>query len=252
MQPKVLTGIILLMLLSILGAEITEDTASSSALCGITMLSESVGDYVLSPIIGKSGICFSYHKPFSAAGTDVYSLASSWKLKPVMLHSGISYLDHPDYLRQNPYLGVALHTEFASLGYTQHLIYERISTDNSYYVWTADLALSFWSKEYITEIRYLHITEADAELHLGTGTWLGESTLVATDYVYKPHGRDSYRAASSFCIGRLLLIQSSWQTEPSRFGFGIKLMLKSGELMYSIRTHPALNLSHCVDIGFNW
>ena len=43
----------------------TENSASANALSGITMLSASPADYTLSPVIGESGICFSWHQPLA-------------------------------------------------------------------------------------------------------------------------------------------------------------------------------------------
>jgi hypothetical protein len=233
-------------------AVITEDSASASALGGITMLSESVSDYGQTPIVGKTGVAFSYHRAFGNADSNVFSLNQGSGWYPFIVSSGVSYLNHPDYRWEDFHLGLGLHYQTLALGYTQHLIHEKISTGDSYNTWTGDLALSFWGEEYGTEVRIQHIGALDAQLHLTAGTKFADGVLFATDYVYRPHAPDCYSAATSYNIGSFMLVQSSWQSEPPRFGMGIKLMAKGAEVMYAIRTHPDLSMSHSVDLGFSW
>lgn len=235
-----------------LGSVITEDSASANALSGITLLSQSVSDLALSPTINKTGIAFSYHFPFSEADCGIYSLNTATRLKPFLISAGGAFLDQGDYRWQDFHLGLAFHYRELSLGYSEHLIHEKFSTEHSYHTWTGNLALSYRSELYGSEIRLLHLGEEDAELHLAASSRIVEDVYGASTYVYAPHGDDSYRFATSFAIGESFLLQASWQNNPPRFGAGLKFAYRSGEIMYAIRSHTELNLSHSLDLGFNW
>ncbi|MDP2172217.1 MAG: hypothetical protein Q8M98_03650 [Candidatus Cloacimonadaceae bacterium] len=231
---------------------VVEESASANALGGITMLSHSVSDYALSPIIGRTGISFSYHRPFSIEDTTVYGIHNAVNFGSIVVSTGMNYLQHSDIRSQDNYLGFSLNLSNFALGYTQHLHYAKISTNDSYYEWDADVALSLWKKQYATEIRYVRMGSIDPQLHLGASTEVAPGISFAGSYVYAPHGDSSYRAASSYKVANLITFQSSWQSEPPRLGFGVKFTLGYAELMYAVRTHPELNLSHGIDLGLRW
>lgn len=233
-------------------ADLSEDSASAAALSGVTALSESPSDRILSPVALASGSVFSYHLPFGDSDTQIWGFHNGNPLGIGHGGLGVSWLGHPDYNWRDHYLSYALGNRAFALGYTQHLLYESFSSGESYYTWSGDLGLAFSSDAYGTEVRWLRIGTDDAQWHFTAVTNFSDNSSVATDYVYQPKGKDSVRAASSVWVGDVVLLQTSWQSEPPRFGFGIKAVLAHGSLMYAIRTHPEMQLSHSIEIGFSW
>ncbi|OQB88613.1 MAG: hypothetical protein BWX83_01313 [Candidatus Cloacimonetes bacterium ADurb.Bin117] len=98
----------------------------------------------------------------------------------------------------------------------------------------------------------MRIGKEDTELHLSVSTKIVTGIQAASSYVYSPGGPDGYRLATSIEVTDNLLLQSSWQSSPNRFGAGLKFQLKGWDLMYAIRTHPDLRLSHSLDLGYTW
>ncbi|MDZ4181753.1 MAG: hypothetical protein U1B83_02665, partial [Candidatus Cloacimonadaceae bacterium] len=173
---------------------VTEESASANALGGVTMLSQSVSDYALSPIIGRTGISFSYHRPFSMADGTVYGIHNAAHIGSLIISTGMNYLEHSDIRSQDNYLGASLNLRHLALGYTQHLHYDKVGEDASYYDWDSDVALGFWSDQYGTEIRYIRMGSDDPQLHIGGSTTLSPGIVFASSYVYAPYGVSSYRA----------------------------------------------------------
>lgn len=235
-----------------LAAVITEDSASANALSGITLLSSAVSDYQLSPLIGSTGASLSYVRPFNIGVASVYSLNSAVRISPLLLSYGASYLDQGDYLWQDIRLGLAAGCKGFKLGLAEHLLYEKISTEDSYHSWTTDLALAWKGAAYAGELRWLHLGAADAQLHCSASSNVTADISIAADYVYAPRGEDSFRVGTSCAIGEFISVQSSWQNAPARFGAGISLQYGAGELCYAIRTHTELSLTHSLDLGFRW
>jgi len=233
-------------------ADLSEETASANALSGVTALSFSPADRILSPLVLGSGTVFTYHLPFGDGDTQVWGFHNGSRLSIGHSGFGVSWLSHPDYLWRDHYLSYALGSGDFALGYTQHLLYESFSSGESYYTWSGDLGLGFYGGDYGSEVRWLRIGSEDAQWHFTAITYLSEYSSIATDYVYQEHGKDSVRAASSIGISDLFAIQTSWQSDPPRFGFGTRLKLSYGTFMYAVRTHPEMGLSHSVDVGFTW
>ena len=242
----------LLLQAAILSALITEDSASANALSGVTLLSSSVADHQLSPLIGVSGFSLSYSRPFNMGNLGVYSLSSAFPAGFLDLNLGASYLDEGDYLWQDLRLGVAACYGLLDLGVNGHLLYERFSTRQSFHSLAADLALRLGDDDYATELRWLHPGLQDAQLHITLASQVTGEITAATSYVYLPQGKDMLRAATRCEIGENFLLLTSWQSVPSRFGAGIGVIWGRGELTYAVRSHPQLSLTHCLDIAYGW
>ncbi|HOY84789.1 MAG TPA: hypothetical protein PLQ80_05800 [Candidatus Syntrophosphaera sp.] len=234
-----------------LGALIPQNTASANALAGITLLSQSVADFQLSPALPFTGIAASGHLPFSAPEAGTFSLSAAHKLSFLVLNAGASHSGDADYSLQDFRLGLGINLGGLSAGYAQHLILESAST-GSYQSWCGDAVLAYRSPGYGYEARLLRIGREDTELHLSVSTAIVQGIEAATSYVYTPAGPDGYRLATSIEVTDNLLLQSSWQSSPNRFGAGLRFQLKGWDLMYAVRTHPDLRLSHSLDLGYSW
>lgn len=241
----------LLLCLAPLQALLSEYSASANALNGITMLSQSVADHALSPIIITDGFSVSRCSPFGLSETTYYGLHSALPLGAVKVATGINYLAHPDYRWQDQYLALQLGNPTLALGATQHLFYEKIGNP-SYYTWDNDLAISLLKNGYGAELRWLHLRGEDSALVLSAKTEFSSAASVCSSYTWRKNEADAYGVASSYQIAPILLLQTSWQSEPARFGLGCKFIIGSWELMYSLRTHPELDLTHSIDIGSSW
>lgn len=250
MKPYCLS-LLLVCLAPVLWALGGEYSASAAALSGVTMLSESVSDFSISPVITRCGFSASWQRPFGISDATTYGLHNAVPLAPFIMATGINYLSHPDYRWQDQYLSLELAGGGFALGATEHLIYEKIG-DHSWYTWDNDLGLRWESGDYGTEIRYLHCRGADAALVLSALTDFGGGTTVCSSYTWRKDAEDSYAVATSCELVPGFLLQSSWQSEPARFGLGCKFRLDRWELMYSLRTHPELDLTHSVDLGVAW
>lgn len=215
------------------------------------MLSGSVSDFAISPLITGSGFSASWHRPYNIPEATIYGVHNAVVLSPLITATGISYLNHPDYRWQDQYVALSLHFSGLSMGATQHLIFERID-EEGYYTWDNDLGLSWISGGYGTELLYRHLQSDDAELQVSALTDLGGGTAVCSGYVWRKNADDCYRVGTSTELLPGFLLQSSWQSEPARFGLGCKIMVERWQLMYSLRSHPELSLTHSLDLGIAW
>lgn len=252
MPRKLIPGLVLMLWAVHLTAVVTEDSASSNALSGITLLSSSVSDFTLSPTIPATGVALSGHWPFGMADCAVYGLQTAQALGPLIANCGANFLTTQDYRLQNYQLGLALHYQDLSLGATGFLHYENFAGLASYHEWSSNLALSYRGAEYGTEIKLVHLGQPDSELHLTASNCIIPGVTAASTYVYSRQQEDSYRFASSYELVDLLLLQVSWQSAPARFGAGLNLCIGSTELMYAVRSHPELRLSQSLDLAFRW
>ncbi len=228
-----------------------ENSASASALSGVTILSNSPADYLISPIIGSSGICLSWQQPYSINEINIYGLCSAFKVKPFTMATGIVYLAHPDYRYQDEYLALSTQLSCFHFGLTQHLVYEKID-EQSWYTWDNDFALAVQKNKVSTEIRCNHLRTDEMVVTFSAAVMANESSNFSSSYSWHKNENNNYCLATSFAIAKPLLLQCSWQNEPARFGIGMKVMLGKINVMYAVRTHTELGLTHIVDLGSAW
>lgn len=235
-----------------LAADLSEESASAIALSGITALSDSPSDQMLSPLIRDEGVSFNYHLPFGQADAQVWGVHYATEYDFIHAGFGSAWMNHPDYNYRNYYLNASLEHEGIVLGYTQHLVHESFSTDDSYLRWLSDLGISSNIDDYGAEIRWLRVASLDAQWHFSALYRFAPESASAVSYVHQPHGDDSFRSCISLAASELLLFAASWQSHPSRFGFGLRFNYGSLALIYAIRTHLELNADHSLEVRFQW
>lgn len=243
--------LLLCLCVGVLHAKMSEVSASSNALSGITALSESVADYASSPIIGYTGLCSTWQKPFSQTELSIYGFHTAFRSGKCIIASGLNYMQHPDYRLQDEYLSLSVYHYGFALGASQHLLYDKIGAESNY-DWTNDFALGYKGDDYGSEIRYQAEGSSDAAWTLSATHKLSSAAEVCSAYTWRKLNKDSYSVASSVRIASPLLLQTSWQSEPARFGAGLKFRVSGVELMYAVRTHAELDLTHSLDLGILW
>lgn len=233
-------------------ADLSEESASAIALSGIAALSDSPSDQILSPLIRDSGVSFNYHLPFGQAEAQIWGVHYATDYKILHAGFGSAWMNHPDYNYRDYYLNANLEHEGIVLGYTQHLVHESFSTDDSYLRWLADIGISSNIDDYGAEIRWLRVASRDAQWHFSALYRFAQGSASAISYVHQPHGDDSFRSCISLEASDLLHFAASWQSHPSRFGFGLRLNYESLSLVYAIRTHQELSPDHSLELRFRW
>lgn len=233
-------------------AVVTENSASSSALGGLVLLSDNVSDYQLTPVIGNTGLSTSFVNRFGSGNGNVFGIHAAENLGILFWAAGLSFTSTENYRWQDQYVSGSLVYEGVGLGYTQHFIYEKTGTARGDHSLAADLALRAETGGYGTEIRLVRMNSPDRQIHLTTSAELYPGVKTATSYIMEKDEHGYFVTATSYEILDLLQVQFSWQSEPSRFGAGMSLQIDQIRIGYGIRSHPDLKLSHAVDIGIQW
>lgn len=243
-----LIAVFLILMALPLGAVIVETTASASALNGITALSDNVGDYAFSPVIGFTGFSSSLCNNFGSTEANIYSVALAQRLNYFYLYGGVRLQAIDGYHWQDQYMGAAIGNGDYGLGFGAHLDYNNVEE----FDWSWDAALRAEHEGYGTEIKLLRMDSPDREVHLTAITRITCQMSAASTYVWDKTGASSYRVATRVDIMDELQFISSWQSYPSRIGAGINIQINSLRLGYGIRTHEDLNLTHSFDLSFAW
>lgn len=235
-----------------MAAVVTENSASSAALNGLVMLSHNVSDYHLTPVIGNTGVSSSFVNRFGSSNGNVFGITGAENLGFLFMAAGINFTSTENYRWQDQFLSASLVYHEMGIGYTQHFLYEKTGDAPGEHGLAYDLAIKAVSGGYGTEMRAVRMNSPDRQLHLTTSAELYPGIDTATSYVWQKNAPGYFITATSYEIIPELEFRFSWQSEPSRFGAGLSFQLDRIYVGYGIRSHPELNLSHSVDIGFQW
>jgi len=235
-------------LLGVLSAQIVEYSPSANALSGISLLSDSVSDIRLSPVMAKGGIASYYHRLFNIPDITVFGFTTAARLKHLTLAGGSSYLNHPDYNAHNPYFNLCYSIHGLSLGTTGHLEYDSVKDAGARYLFCWDLGAAYTTNFFAAEFKTLRINTSDARKSLSLKLNLNEDISTAVALVHDDGVGYSYRVGTNTALHEYLNLFSSWQNDPHRFGLGLCLNLESWCITYSIRSHPQLDLSHSLGL----
>ena len=233
-------------------ASVLENSATANALNGITLLSDSVADYALSPVIGETGIATYYHRPYGTTEIAVLGFGVAAARNRFIFSGGTSYLHHSDYSQHNPYLNLSFNYYGISIGSSGHMLYDSVQEKDSRYDFSWDAGAKYCYRDYGAEVKIIRIGSIDEQLDISMKAALSEGILTSTSYVCETGGYDFFRAGMTTEINKYLSVYGSWQNEPNRFGFGFRFGIEPWSLMYSIRTHPELDVSHSVALDINW
>lgn len=250
-MKRILLGMLLLCVLP-LAASIDEDSAMANALSGLSLLSHSVADYRISPVMNLSGFCTNYYRPFNSPDISIFGLHNAIRLNHLYVGIGNSYLHHADYTRHNPYLNAHFSVLGLSVGATGHMVYDSVADEDGEYAWYYDLGAALKSGDYVAEMKLLRSNSPIQQVAYSLKGKLGEDLDAAIGFVSQRDEKDYYRVAVSAYLHRFITLYGSWQNDPNRFGMGLQVNPGKWSIMYSIRSHTALDPGHAVSLDIYW
>lgn len=240
------------LLCSLLFAESQEPAPSANALAGITLLSDSVADSYLSPAHQISGVSCYYFRPFDMGDIPFYGIATGFRRQYLYLAAGALYLDHADYTWHNPYLNLALECGGWQIGAGLHLESSQVQGAAARFEYSATVAARYRYRDSHLELRAYKPNLPEGEYSLSLAQDLAESGSLAFMLQKDRSGDICYKTAAKTELNKYLSLYASWQNNPARFGTGIQLSYAGWKLLYSLRSHPRLNMSQAFALEYSW
>lgn len=243
---------ICIFLISTLSASVVEYSPSANALNGITLLSDSVADLSLSPVLRTTGISTFYHRPFNSPEIAVMGFATAVARQHFGFAAGSSYLYHRDYAWHQPFINASFHYQGFTIGSSGHMDYDSVQSADARYRFCYDLGAGYSYSNLAAELKCLRIGSADAQIGFSLKAVHEGGVQLAANYSYEEDESGMLRIGMRTEIHEHLCVYGSWQNDPNRFGLGLRLEVQPWSLIYSIRSHPDLDLSHGIAVDIAW
>ncbi|MBM4404057.1 MAG: hypothetical protein FJ042_06725 [Candidatus Cloacimonetes bacterium] len=225
-------------------------TPAATALNGLTLLCESPTDNLANPVTAATGSTTHYINPFSLNKVSVYGLHTAQWIYLVKTAAGTVYLHSSDYKLTDYYVNFAFFMSDITIGYTHHFIFHEVEEDIDYESGD-DFALRYDFDTGMAET--IHRISKDEKEWLINALWRVFDDLDIAGGIRLEGGKvDCYRIGYNFQFEEVMSFLTSWQSDPSRFGFGVKLCWEDSDFTYAVRTHNELKLTHAVEFGYRW
>ena len=243
--------LIIVLMSSALFAFTLESSPSANATSGLTIISQSVLDGALSPLLSVNGWGVSYQRLYNLNSLPAYELAASLPVKSVQFSAGSGYLAHTDYRDIRPWLNLGYITGDFGLGVGVSGHFDSIQGSDSRQKYALNLAAQKQLFGGAVEWKSTDIGTSDLSHSLSLKSPQQEFGVLAAGCEYLQEEL-IFKTAIHAEIFRALSVAASWQNRPSRFGIGLFLKADAWKLAYSIRSHPYLNYSHAISLESCW
>ena len=238
-----------------------DKSAIHNATSGIALIYDSPSATSINPAFNPAlcnpGIETAATYLFDLKELPYYNLHSAFKIKSFGLYLGDHYLDH-EFYKEN-ILNFALNYRLSNLSCGLSLRYlsnkvENYHNDSSLIF---DLGLAWKINNISSAIAVRNITQATfIEEKLPT-VYLWESCYQVTDkskIAVALEKEDDFsfcfKLAARYDIFKLMSILSSYQFNPDRIGVGMVFNVSGFSVVYSVRTHQSLDLTHYISVGY--
>jgi len=234
-----------------------DKSAIHNATSGIALIYESPSATSINPAMCNPGIETSATYLFSLKELPYYHLHSAYKIKSFGLYLGDYYLDHEFYQENILYFALNYHLSNLSCGLSLRYLSNKVENYHNDSSLVFDAGLVWKINDISSAVSVKNITQSSfIEEKLPT-VYLYESCYQVTEKskiaiaLEKENEFDfCFKLAARYDIFKLMSILSSYQFNPDRIGVGMVFNVSKFNIVYSVRTHQYLDLSHYISVGY--
>jgi len=211
----------------------------------------------MNPAIGKSGLETSATYLFNLEDLPKYNVHFVYLFNKWLLHFGNSYLAHEFYKENNAMIGVNYCYKSFTIGTNLRFVNTDVEGFNNSRTVLFDSGLMWNQGPVSTAFAIRNVTQSGFDSIIFPVVFLWESCCKVTDKGRFSFGLEkeddfdfSLKASGSYDLFPILTLLTSYQYEPDRIGFGLVFKVAKLKLIYSVRTHQYIGLTHYISINY--
>ncbi|MCK4312013.1 MAG: hypothetical protein KAW88_04695 [Candidatus Cloacimonetes bacterium] len=232
-------------------------SAIQNATSSLVLIYPSPSSSAVNPALHCSGVETSATYLFGIKDIPFYNFHSGLIYKDFGFYLGNSIIEHPLYKESSSNLGLSYKHRFYSIGLGLRYLYNKVENYHKDSSLIVDWGFSWKNKNITTGLSIRNVSQSsflEAKLPV---VYLWETSFeISKDSRFalgfeKEDGFDfSFKFASRYDIFKMMSILASYQYEPDRLGIGIVFNISKMNVVYSIRTHQYLDLTHYISVGY--
>jgi hypothetical protein len=232
-------------------------SATQNATNGLVLTNITTSVTAIQPALIKPGIETSVTYLYSLRELPYYFLHSAYQFGKLGCYFGNSHLAHDLYTENQSYLAVNYRFKDLSFGLQTRYLYNKVANYStlSKLLYDAGISYSFakytlafavknltQSTNYGMDLPSFFVWEANYSIHDRASLSVGIEKQIHYDFLY--------RLAAYYQIVPFFSLLTSYQYAPQRIGAGAVINYDKWNVVYSIRTHQHLDLTHFISLGY--
>jgi hypothetical protein len=211
----------------------------------------------MNPAICSPGIETSTTYLFNLEELPKYDFHLVFPFGNCSFHLGDSYLDHEFYKENIAVVGFNYSSHYLTAGFNMRLLNSKVENYKETGSTIVDGGLKWSNSNISSALAIRNITQSKYAGNTLPIVYLWESCYQITKSSRISFGLEkenefdfSFKFAGRYDIMQTLSLISSYQFEPNRIGIGAVFNLFNFNLVYSVRTHQYLNLTHYISLSY--
>ena len=234
-----------------------ETSAIHNATSGIALISNSPAASSVNPALFNPGIETAATYILGLKELPYYNFHSAHKLNSFGFYLGDSYLDHEFYKENNLNFTLNYHRTNLSCGLSIRYLSNKVENYHNESSLVFDAGLSWKIDQISAAIAVRNISQSsflDEKLptvYLWESCYqVTEKSKIALALEKENEFNFCFKLAARYDIFKLMSILSSYQFNPDRIGVGVNFIVSGFNVVYSVRTHRYLDLTHYISLGY--
>jgi hypothetical protein len=223
----------------------------------LSLLCDTPANILYQPASFNEGISASYSNPYGFSEINLIQLSLQKIFKDYALGFGSYFYNNPNISDIQIYSSFAYKYQNLQAGFSLNYYQMKVKNYSSDRLLMLDLGLIWKHQNFKYAISYSNVTqssmkgiEANSLIKFETTFEVNTYSDIGISFEKEKYFDYRYAIASSFKFYKNNKINMGFMPNPSQFTTGIEINLDNKSLIYSIRTHQELDLTHSITLKY--
>jgi hypothetical protein len=232
-------------------------SAYQNAANDLTLFIPSTSITAIQPALIKSGFETGFTNLYALKELPYYFFHSAYQLKKMGIYFGNSHLAHEFYVENQTYLACNYQLKAFSFGLQTRYLFNKVPGYHSLSKILYDVGFAYSGDSHKVAFCMKNATQTTAyEIDLPTYfIWetnykINQFANVSVGIEKQKHFDFLFRIAAFYQVIPFFALVTSYQYDPQRIGAGTAVNYGKWDMMYSVRTHQYLDLTHFISLSY--
>ncbi|MCD4817466.1 MAG: hypothetical protein K8S23_02095 [Candidatus Cloacimonetes bacterium] len=232
-------------------------SALQNATNGLILTKIMPSSVIQNPAVIKTGIETSISYLYNLSELPYYNFSSGFRFKKFTISLNSNLLNHQFYKENIASLGVNYQVKNITMGISSRFLYNSVENYHSFSKFVFDAGVLYERGEVSTAFAMKNITQTDffdtplPIFFLWESNYkISQASNISIGLEKQQDFYFSFKMATIYTFFDVFSLISSYQYNPERLGAGALIKIKNYEIIYSIRSHKYLSLTHYISFCY--
>ena len=234
-------------------------SAIQNAANGLALPIQYASITAIHPALENSGVETGVTYLYSITDLPYYLIHINYRWKNMGFYFGNERIQHPLYKENQTHFAMNYHYRNLHFGLQTRYLNNEVKNYDKCSIFVIDAGIAYNSNKFLStfslknifqsnlynlSLPVFYVYEIKYDLFEKSSLFLGIEKQESYDFIF--------RGASTYQLFPFFSLLTSYQYEPQRIGFGIDVSLEKWAVIYSVRTHQYLKLTHYISVCYDF